>query len=1147
MPQPAQADVRLPAPGAMVNLSPAFQPALIKGLTIHKDNPFLFDFIVDTGHSNLQGDALKEEGDRLIKYFFASLTIPENDMWVNLSPYERDRTVPSALGKTALGRDLLAQDYLLKQLTASLIYPEQELGKDFWNRVYAKAQAMYGTSEVPINTFNKVWIMADKATVYEHNQTAFVVDGHLKVMLEEDYLAAQKNVIPLNAGVQKNSVSSQVVRDIILPEIEKEVNQGKNFAMLRQIFQSQILATWYKKNLKEALLNQVYTDHSTVSGVNLSDTSDKEKIYEQYLEAYKKGVFNYIKISDTDSQKMPRKYFSGGYKDTVSEAMVVVRNDAAMASGATKITGNAVDFATVVQTSGKASLEDDFKNIEIAAAAVGLSLKVREIKNAYQLNIIDQKKANERIKGLREEITRLSKRNEKLANSRLLRFFASFIIEGKDRAMRSEKEVSLAGFLFAMAILSVITAVRVGYYSNAPQFHQAAEPVIPDLSKGFQLSETGGKLADIFSVKVNGEVVGNVVRQYGKEGLLNVNFTYGNLKNETVAYTKKARFFGSSSNGSTVYDHNDKVIGSIELADFVSAINPVQKTYKIRNAQGQIIATSVKTNGYEAEITFATPDGRIIGKIERNGMLSRRYTDNVWTATAIDPKELDPVFLLIMAAYRTSKDNDHAMVMAANIPDALNVVKYLEAVPAQTWVFLLIGASGFALLFDAVTTSTYDTRIEQEGQKVLNLKKANIQAILKKFGFVREADQWKKVTKNINTGFNLAVAIDRLIGQLGEYHDNPVYKANSGVQMDKLGDALGEILVIRATMAEPPMDRDSAMKSQIKDIIEKGFNGSVSQLYGNKPYIRIATSTYILSHPELFSSEMTNQARTVLNSYLNRPLKTRFYNSIVADAANFVFSINSPGLEDFTKRAEEVVRETWPLNEGAHRSSVISIIITHPERFADLVLSAKEYLRKEKGWKEKFAVVYDHKNYIDDPKLFEAAIQTVKKSLLKGSSYFPPSTNLAYYTYEAIDLLISLGEDADKLGLGQERARLPVVIKKMMKSKSLTHQVLGAILADRLGLTEDKPVPVVSVTSSPDVEALNPVERMVAKFTNGGIDLNSNNMGLTINKDANGGVKVSFDPAMAEQIRNNGLTHVEPVIIRMTPIKSEMVPQLLGV
>jgi hypothetical protein len=59
---------------------------MIKGLTVHKDNPFLFNFIVDIGQDRMAGQALKQEGEKLIKYFLASLAIPEKDLWVNLSP-----------------------------------------------------------------------------------------------------------------------------------------------------------------------------------------------------------------------------------------------------------------------------------------------------------------------------------------------------------------------------------------------------------------------------------------------------------------------------------------------------------------------------------------------------------------------------------------------------------------------------------------------------------------------------------------------------------------------------------------------------------------------------------------------------------------------------------------------------------------------------------------------------------------------------------------------------------------------------------------------------------------------------------------------------------------------------------------------------
>src|SRR5260221_4851466 len=107
---------QLPVPGTMVSVSPRFEPALIRGLTVHKDNPFLFDFIVDPGQSKMPKAVLKDESERMIKYFFAALTIPDHDIWVNLSPYEKDRMIPVSLGQTAMGRDLLAQDYMLKQL-----------------------------------------------------------------------------------------------------------------------------------------------------------------------------------------------------------------------------------------------------------------------------------------------------------------------------------------------------------------------------------------------------------------------------------------------------------------------------------------------------------------------------------------------------------------------------------------------------------------------------------------------------------------------------------------------------------------------------------------------------------------------------------------------------------------------------------------------------------------------------------------------------------------------------------------------------------------------------------------------------------------------------------------------------------------------
>jgi len=344
VPTAQASEFRLPAPGVMIHLSPEFNPPVLKGIKVHPDNPFRFDFILDTGDSHKkpmsspnaligdpQQEQLKNEATKLIKYFLASLTIPEKDLWVNLSPYEKGRIIPSSFGLTEMGRDLLAEDYMLKQITASLIYPEDEIGKKFWKRIYEVAAKKFGTTNIPVNTFNKVWIVPEKAVVYENAKAgaAYVVESKLKVMLEQDYLSLQKHEGIQSKQIRRDAINqnksvetplmasllgSRIVREIVIPELTKEVNKNKNFAQLRQVYNSLILATWYKKKIKDSILEQVYADKKKVAGVSLDDPRETEKIYQRYLRAFKKGVYNYIKEEQDPitQETVPKKYFSGG-------------------------------------------------------------------------------------------------------------------------------------------------------------------------------------------------------------------------------------------------------------------------------------------------------------------------------------------------------------------------------------------------------------------------------------------------------------------------------------------------------------------------------------------------------------------------------------------------------------------------------------------------------------------------------------------------------------------------------------------------------------------------------------------------------------------------------------------------------------------
>ena len=174
--------------------------AMLQGIRVSPDNPFQFDFLIDQGKgARVTGQGgtshLTLETSKLIKYFLAALTTPPKDMWVNLNPKEPDRIVAKEFGTTDMGRDLLAQDYILKQLTASLLSPDGEVGRKFWDKIYERVQSSELSGQRNSKNLNsdlctltsKIWIIPDTAEVYTKDGVAFVTKARLKVRLEEDH------------------------------------------------------------------------------------------------------------------------------------------------------------------------------------------------------------------------------------------------------------------------------------------------------------------------------------------------------------------------------------------------------------------------------------------------------------------------------------------------------------------------------------------------------------------------------------------------------------------------------------------------------------------------------------------------------------------------------------------------------------------------------------------------------------------------------------------------------------------------------------------------------------------------------------------------------------------------------------------------
>jgi len=291
-------ELLLPKPTEFVNLSSFYSFPILKGMKFDPINPLKMEFVIDPAD---QKEVTKEEASQLIRYFLCGLTIPEEDIWVNLSSYEENRITSPKLAETDLGRDLLAQDYILKQLSSSLVYPESDTGKDYWQKVYREVLKIANTTKVSVNTFNKIWIAPDEAEVYEDQAQGLclITKATLKVMLEEDYLALSKNQeidgarckvqgawtdsarwkvqgaryektktihpAPTTQHQEIHRTASQIMRQTILPQIAQDVNYGKNFSNLRQIYHSLILACWFKKKFKESLYKH-YINKEKIKG-----------------------------------------------------------------------------------------------------------------------------------------------------------------------------------------------------------------------------------------------------------------------------------------------------------------------------------------------------------------------------------------------------------------------------------------------------------------------------------------------------------------------------------------------------------------------------------------------------------------------------------------------------------------------------------------------------------------------------------------------------------------------------------------------------------------------------------------------------------------------------------------------------------------
>ncbi|MFA6357376.1 MAG: peptidoglycan DD-metalloendopeptidase family protein [Candidatus Omnitrophota bacterium] len=275
-----------------------------------------FRLLLDKGDlKDVQKNEIEKTIKTLLNYFFIGLTLPNDAFWVNLRPDSENSIIDSDLAKTDVGKILLEADLQLKKDTAKFTSPDTVEGKAYWEKLYKKAGELLGAENIAIPTLTRPWIVPGEIIICETRDNAYVYKATLKVMLEQDYLKGSANYSFNDPRLKiLNEYSSQLVREMIVPKLNKEINTSKRYAPLRQVYYSLILAQWFKARFYgKAGKYYEFINKKDLQGLISKTSWSKTAYFMAYQKSFKDGEYNIQQPVYTPYGQSVRSYFSGGF------------------------------------------------------------------------------------------------------------------------------------------------------------------------------------------------------------------------------------------------------------------------------------------------------------------------------------------------------------------------------------------------------------------------------------------------------------------------------------------------------------------------------------------------------------------------------------------------------------------------------------------------------------------------------------------------------------------------------------------------------------------------------------------------------------------------------------------------------------------
>lgn len=172
-----------------------------------------------------------------------------------------------------------------------------------------------------------------------------------------------------------------------------------------------------------------------------------------------------------------------------------------------------------------------------------------------------------------------------------------------------------------------------------------------NLPSHFKINEKVLTLTDTFAIVDDTYSYGTIRQAFFA---LSKSFTFKDAQ-ENIQATARTRLitFGTKID---VKDGSGKLIGSIE-EEILKSFLKVTTTYRIEGPNGEILGQSEKIDFLSTDFYITTKDGKSVARIHRPMINLIRDS---WTVDLTDKVSIDPRLVLMIAAYKTSTDNDRA-------------------------------------------------------------------------------------------------------------------------------------------------------------------------------------------------------------------------------------------------------------------------------------------------------------------------------------------------------------------------------------------------------------------------------------------------------------------------------------------------------